>query len=72
MKLKQVSLLLIALTLTGCPGTPRKPAEERGNIDQRCNPDGSCNGPLLECRASKEWLDVPINSFSTCEIKETR
>lgn len=38
-----LSLLIAGVVLTACP-------EETGTMRHPCNPDGSCNAPLLVCQ----------------------
>lgn len=50
------------------PACSPKTPEPRGNLDQRCNPDGSCNSPLLECTEGELYLGIPMHRFD-CEVK---
>lgn len=59
-------LLAIALTLTGCPVDSG--GHHLGDVGCFCKPDGTCNGPLLECRDAPVWLGVPVNEPS-CMMK---
>lgn len=52
---------LLALLLLACE-------DERGNVGKFCKPDGTCNGPGLECVNSPEWLGIPF-SDPTCKVK---